>query len=1001
MYSRSTSGPSQIHRRFAGSSDRVIASSPPIPRRGPTSASSTSASRTQGYSVSSRTRTSKAASPSGSSSAPRSAIYSPQLPPHPLRQRLSQRPAPPRGASTTPGSSVVDGDDDADRVLEGDHLDADALGEIIMAIDMNKTGNLGCAYYIAAEEKLLLLEDVPMAGPEIVDTLLLNAEPTTILTPSRASETLLCILRKGAQGVERSDGGGANFGSYVLRSLTTSEFKYESAKEKLLGLYIESREEQGMIFASVVDEQADDQHDQHGSMLGSLMRLGTSINLESQLSIGCAGAVLSDLNRRRTAEYLPGDLDATIAFRIKSIEMFKLFDSMFVSADTLASLQILRSEFHPNSQMRGPDGSSSGAKESLSVYGLFHYLACTPQGKSKLRQIFLRPSIDLDFIKSRQLAISFLLRSDNSDLIKRLSKELRKIKNMRTTIAFLQKGVDLPGKKASMASNVWLTIQRFAHNALNIQSTLAEMQGSAMVEVVTKVLRTIQSRPLHHIGELITRVVDFEQSRERKRTAVKHGVDANLDELKRSYHGMEHFLTEVNIKLRADIPEWAQNYVQGCVFYPQLGFLTVVAVNPENGLPRYEGQNAQDIWKCIFTDDNVVYCKNPRMNEMDHHFGDAYCMIIDREIEILHQLSAQVLDHESAILAASDIIGELDSLLALAVGSRKYNWTAPMMTNENVLHIEGGRHPLQELVVPSFIANDCHMTGGSERLDEEVAQRESMVSQGVPSTLILTGPNHSGKSVYLKQVALIVYLAHIGCYVPAEKAIIGITDRILTRIATRESVSRNESAFAIDLRQAAFAINFASRRSLILVDEFGKGTNTVDGAGLMAALLHHFSALGSERPKLLAATHFHEIFEAGCLRESVELAFAHMEVHVDFDTPVEEDQVTYLFNLKAGRSVSSFGSRCAAMNGIDQAIVDRAEAIMLLLVRGEDLEAACSKLSEEEEYKLQKAEDIARAFLEQDIEVPSRKGKRREGHYRNILRGILAASEESSMLSFA
>lgn len=730
---------------------------------------------------------------------------------------------------------------------------------------------------------------------------------------------------------------------------------------------------------------------------------------------------MSDLNRRRTAEYLPGDLDATIAFRIKSVEMFNLFDSMFVSADTLASLQVLRSEFHPNSQMRGPDGSSSGAKESLSVYGLFHYEACTPQGRSKLRQIFLRPSIDLDFIKSRQFAISFFLRSDNADLAKRLTKELRKIKNMRTTIAFLQKGVDSPGKKASIASNVWLTIQRFAHNALNIQSTLAEMQGSAVVEMATKVLRTIQTGSLHHVGELITRVVDFEQSRERRRTAVKHGVDPNLDELKRSYHGMEHFLTEVNIKLRADIPEWAQNYVQGCVFYPQLGFLTVVAINPENGQSRYEGQDAQDIWDCIFTDDNVVYCKNPRMKEMDDHFGDAYCMIIgekisysrgmtftvliysfpDREIEILHELSAQVLEHENAILAASDIIGELDSLLALAVGSRKYNWTAPIMTKDNVLHIEGGRHPLQELVVPSFIANDCHMTGGSERINEEVDESDSVAGQDFPSTLILTGPNHSGKSVYLKQVALIVYLAHIGCFVPADKATIGITDRILTRIATRESVSKNESAFAIDLRQAAFAINFASRRSLVLVDEFGKGTNTVDGAGLMTALLHHFSALGSERPKLLAATHFHEIFEADLLQESEELAFAHMDVHVDFDTQVVEDQVTYLFNLKPGRSVSSFGSRCAAMNGIDQAIVDRAEAIMLLLVRGEDLEAACSKLSEEEEYKLQKAEDIARAFLEQDIEAPNRKGKKREGYYRGILRGILAASEDSSASNFA
>lgn len=341
-------------------------------------------------------------------------------------------------------------------------------------------------------------------------------------------------------------------------------------------------------------------------------------------------------------------------------------------------------------------------------------------------------------------------------------------------------------------------------------------------------------------------------------------------------------------------------------------------------------------------------------------------------------------------------MGELDSVFALAVGSRKYNWIAPVMSSENILHIEGGRHPLQELVVPSFIANDCFMSGGYGNQRDSALQDASSVIRDYaesPSTLILTGPNHSGKSVYLKQTALIVYLAHIGCYVPAKRAIIGITDRILTRIATRESVSRNESAFAIDLRQAAFAMNFATRRSLILVDEFGKGTNTVDGAGLMTALLHHFSQLGLERPKLLAATHFHEIFEAGFLTENNELAFAHMDVHVDFDTPTMEDQVTYLFSLQPGRSVSSFGSRCAVMNGIDQAIVDRAESIMLLLVRGEDLEAACSKLSQEEEVKLQRAEAVARAFLEQDIGPPQSKGKQRHGYYRALLHAILAAGE--------
>lgn len=318
------------------------------------------------------------------------------------------------------------------------------------------------------------------------------------------------------------------------------------------------------------------------------------------------------------------------------------------------------------------------------------------------------------------------------------------------------------------------------------------------------------------------------------------------------------------------------------------------------------------------------------------------------------------------------------------------------MTTQNIIHIEGGRHPLQELVVPSFIANNCYIAGGPGEQDEGATSKSSAdierTSTEHPSTLILTGPNHSGKSVYLKQVALIVYLAHIGCFVPAERARIGITDRILTRIATRESVAKNESAFSIDLRQVAFAMNFATRRSLVLIDEFGKGTNSLDGAGLVTAVLDHFTSLGPERPKVLAATHFHEIFESQFLVEGSALAFGHMDVRVDFDAPTTEDQVTYLFQLAPGRSISSFGSRCAAMNGIDQAVVERAESIMLMLVRNEDLEVVCSRLSDAETRRLAEAEAVARNFLQQDIKAPSIDRRQAEGGtlYQEYLERIMS-----------
>ena len=145
-------------------------------------------------------------------------------------------------------------------------------------------------------------------------------------------------------------------------------------------------------------------------------------------------------------------------------------------------------------------------------------------------------------------------------------------------------------------------------------------------------------------------------------------------------------------------------------------------------------------------------------------------------------------------------------------------------------------HLLQELTVPTYVANDTFLTGGRNLAD--IVEADSfglphMDSQPAaraedtegPSMLVMTGPNYSGKSIYLKQVALIIYMAHVGCYVPADWATIGITDKILTRISTKETVSRIQSAFIIDLQQVSSAINLATTRSLVIIDEFGKGTD--------------------------------------------------------------------------------------------------------------------------------------------------------------------------------
>lgn len=211
--------------------------------------------------------------------------------------------------------------------------------------------------------------------------------------------------------------------------------------------------------------------------------------------MGCAGAILSYLARRKAVDFLPSDRAAPVAFRVKTVEMFVLSDLMFVNSDTLASLQIIQSENHPNSHMQGPNKSTSGAKESLSLYGLFYHLASTPQGKQKLRQVFLRPSLDLSIIEERLSTIDILLRPENAASLDNICSSLKKIKDIRTIVIHLQKGVsDASAKASTINRSVWASMLNFTFHTLKITEAVRELSGGQTLAIVTKVRHTCFER---------------------------------------------------------------------------------------------------------------------------------------------------------------------------------------------------------------------------------------------------------------------------------------------------------------------------------------------------------------------------------------------------------------------------------------------------------------------------------------------------------------------------
>ncbi|KAK1709027.1 muts domain V [Colletotrichum lupini] len=824
--------------------------------------------------------------------------------------------------------------------------------EVLMAISVQVKGVLGCAYYDTDENSLFLLQDMSCTAPlQFVEMLMLHIQPTTVLLPLKVPDAILHFFEQYQSNVDRGQD------NYILRLLGSTEFSHAAAMERLTNLPIAASEHALVTNTGFGLSSRSLQGPGEECQDVKTMRLGSFVDLESVASIGCAGAVLCETIRLQNAQRAAENIER--AFGV-SLRMFALADFMFVNADTLSSLQVFQSELHPSNLISGPGKAVSGSKESLSLFGIFQPFAGTPQGKARLKQLFLRPLVNIDMIRERQATIAVFLQPGNEEAFSSISQGLRKVTDIKKTLAQLQRG-------AAESPAGWASIERGVYHGSNLSD-------EARADSINQMVQVVAVDKLTAIIDLVGKVVDFEETKANSRIAVKLHVNTELDELKQTYQGLESLLNEVSTTLSLELPTWARKFVTGCVFWPQLGFLTVVPLL-EGTQAGYEGQGLSgDHWEQRFTANDNVYFKNNLMMDLDDHFGDTYSRIVD----ILHGLACKILEHEATLSRVSDVCGELDCLVALASGALKYGWICPTMTEDNIVSIYGGRHPLQELVVPAFIPNDCILIGGSADEAKTPTSMPDNNNIGI-STLIITGPNHSGKSVYVKQVALIVYLAHIGSFVPATGATIGLTDQILTRISTRESVSQAESTFGTDLRQVAFLLNRATRRTLVAIDEFGKGTAADDGAGLMTALIDHFSTLGLQSPKVLITTHYHEIFEGGYLQERPRLSLAHMEVRLDIDANQMEDQVIFLYSLVPGRSTSSFGSRCAALNGIDTAVVERAEAIVLLLARNEDLGVVCARLDATDEARLEEAENVARQFLRISLDGPGNPQSRGRG----------------------
>jgi DNA mismatch repair protein MutS len=245
-----------------------------------------------------------------------------------------------------------------------------------------------------------------------------------------------------------------------------------------------------------------------------------------------------------------------------------------------------------------------------------------------------------------------------------------------------------------------------------------------------------------------------------------------------------------------------------------------------------------------------------------------------------------------------------DLVAALAEAAATDDWCRPEVDAGGRLEIEGGRHPVVERAVARerFVPNDTSLEAGARAI------------------AVLTGPNMGGKSTYLRQVALIALLAQTGSFVPARRARVGVADRIFCRVGASDDLAQNQSTFMVEMTETANILHHASSRSLVLLDEIGRGTSTFDGLSIAWAVVEHLDALAGGAPRTLFATHYHELTELEAeLRSVVNLRMAVRESGED---------VTFLHRVERGASDRSWGLHVARLAGVPAAVVARAREIL-------------------------------------------------------------------------
>ena len=582
---------------------------------------------------------------------------------------------------------------------------------------------------------------------------------------------------------------------------------------------------------------------------------------------------------------------------ISTINVFNIHSYMLMDQATIRSLELVK--------------SSEGERKN-SLLDILD-LSQTAMGARHIREWILKPNIDIDLIRERLEQVDFF----KNDLMLRqaIRDQLKSMHDLERLLGRISLSVCNPRDIISLK------------NSLSALPNLLKLLNQSK----SNVLKPFTSKwdNLEKIHELIERkIIDNPPLTLKEGSFIKRGCDSELDRLKTITLDGKNWITQLEVKEKK----------RTGISVLKVGFNKIYGYYIEITKKNLDRVPVEYIRKQSLV--NAERFISPELKKYEEEITGAQEKATSLEQIIFQQTREEVAAQGLKIQKMALVIANLDTITSLAEVAHCYNYSKPIVSEGTELTINNGRHPLIERIIPEnqFISNDTQL----DSTDDQI--------------MIITGPNMAGKSTYLRQVSLITLMAQIGSFVPADSANISIVDRIFSRVGAQDHLQKGMSTFMVEMNETANILNNATERSLIILDEIGRGTSTFDGISIAWSIVEYLHADSNKGgPKTLFATHYHELTDLALVLKRVK----------NFNVQVKEwnDEIIFLRKITPGGADKSYGIQVARLAGLPEKVLHRAHEVLFNLEKSEFDDVGAPKIARSEEKKAPQAEQIG-LFLE-------------------------------------